>query len=73
MSIKGKPVSLRSPASRTDMALLCLFAKAAGWRTACSSRGGQTFVQSSEALTGMCRSVRTGGTWELPTFVTDVK
>lgn len=34
---------------------------------------GQTFRQSSEATTGMCRYVRLGGTWSLPTFVADVK
>lgn len=33
---------------------------------------GSTFVQSREAMTGMCRSIRTGGTWDLPTFVTTV-
>lgn len=34
---------------------------------------GNTFVQSREAMTGMCRSIRLGGTWDLPTYVTDVK
>lgn len=34
---------------------------------------GQTFRQSSEATTGMCRYIRLGGTWSLPTFVADVK
>ena len=34
---------------------------------------GSTFVQSREAMTGMCRAIRPGGTWDLPTYVTDVK
>lgn len=34
---------------------------------------GKTFAHSREARTGMCRLIRTGGTWDLPTFVTDVQ
>ncbi|HKS32592.1 MAG TPA: DUF1176 domain-containing protein [Enterobacteriaceae bacterium] len=34
---------------------------------------GKTFAHSREARTGMCRYIRTGGTWDLPTFVTDVR
>ncbi|PVZ89008.1 DUF1176 domain-containing protein [Serratia sp. S1B] len=34
---------------------------------------GETFRKSSEATTGMCRFIHAGGTWYLPTFVTEVK
>lgn len=34
---------------------------------------GQAFRKSSESTTGMCRYVRLGGTWDLPTFVAEVK
>ena len=34
---------------------------------------GTTFRKSREATTGMCRYLRLGGTWDLPTWVADVK
>jgi hypothetical protein len=34
---------------------------------------GKTFNKASEATTGMCRYLRLGGTWDLPTWVTTVK
>jgi hypothetical protein len=34
---------------------------------------GETFRKNREATTGMCRYIRLGGTWDLPTFVADVK
>ncbi|ENO0457883.1 DUF1176 domain-containing protein [Salmonella enterica] len=34
---------------------------------------GKTFRKSREATTGMCRYLRLGGTWDLPTWVSDVK
>jgi hypothetical protein len=34
---------------------------------------GKTFVQSSQSTTGMCRAIRAGGTWDLPSLVTQVK
>jgi len=34
---------------------------------------GQAFRKSNEATTGMCRYIRLGGTWNLPTFVAEVK
>lgn len=34
---------------------------------------GKTFRKSREATTGMCRYLRLGGTWDLPTWVADVK
>lgn len=34
---------------------------------------GKAFRQSHKATTGMCRYLRLGGTWDLPTWVTDVK
>lgn len=34
---------------------------------------GKTFQKSSESTTGMCRYIRTGGTWDLPEFVAEVK
>lgn len=34
---------------------------------------GQAFRKSYEGGTGMCRYIHAGGTWDLPTLVTDVK
>lgn len=34
---------------------------------------GRTFAQSRSATTGMCRAIARGGTWDLPTLVTDVR
>lgn len=34
---------------------------------------GEAFRKSSESTTGMCRYIRLGGTWDLPTLVTDVR
>ncbi|EDU6365380.1 DUF1176 domain-containing protein [Salmonella enterica subsp. enterica serovar Florian] len=34
---------------------------------------GKTFRKSREATTGMCRYLRLGGTWDLPTWVADIK
>jgi hypothetical protein len=33
---------------------------------------GQQFVSASEMSTGMCRLISAGGTWELPTWVTEI-
>lgn len=43
------------------------------WSTAEWVWDGKTFVQSSDATTGMCRAIRAGGAWPLPTLVTEVK
>ncbi|MFC0224940.1 DUF1176 domain-containing protein [Serratia aquatilis] len=34
---------------------------------------GEVFRKSRESTTGMCRYIHLGGTWDLPTFVADVK
>lgn len=33
---------------------------------------GETFIQSEDYTTGECRLIRAGGTWEMPTLVTQV-
>ena len=43
------------------------------WGTASWLWDGTTFRKSREATTGMCRYLRLGGTWDLPTWVTEVK
>ena len=43
------------------------------WGTASWLWDGTTFRKSREAITGMCRYLRLGGTWDLPTWVTEVK
>jgi len=43
------------------------------WATASWVWDGQSCRKSSESSTGMCRYIRLGGTWDLPTFVADVK
>jgi hypothetical protein len=34
---------------------------------------GKVFRKSYDGGTGMCRYIHAGGTWDLPTLVTDVK
>lgn len=34
---------------------------------------GRAFVHTASSITGMCRLVTLGGTWDMPTLVTDVK
>lgn len=43
------------------------------WSTAAWVWDGKAFEQSSDATTGMCRAIRAGGAWQLPTWVTEVK
>lgn len=43
------------------------------WATASWVWDGETFRKSREATTGTCRGLRLGGTWDLPSWVTDVK
>lgn len=43
------------------------------WSTASWVWDGKTFSQDRESTTGMCRYLRLGGTWDLPTWVADVK
>ncbi len=43
------------------------------WSTAAWVWDGKDFVQSSDATTGMCRAIRAGGAWQLPTWVAEVK
>ncbi len=42
------------------------------WDLANWSWNGKTFIQTSEATTGLCRSIRAGGAFNLPTVVTKV-
>lgn len=34
---------------------------------------GKKFVKSHESTTGLCRMIESGGAWQLPTYVTEVK
>ena len=34
---------------------------------------GQDFIHTASATTGMCREIAAGGTWDLPTIVTEVR
>ncbi len=34
---------------------------------------GQSFTKSYESTTGLCRMIETGGAWDLPTYVSNVK
>ncbi len=43
------------------------------WGTKSWIWDGETFRKDREATTGMCRYLRLGGTWDLPTWVADVK
>lgn len=75
--LKTAPVLITTSGSDYDPGVIFSSHKGRGlgdcWGMASWVWDGQTFRQSSEATTGMCRYIRLGGTWNLPTLVTDVQ
>lgn len=75
--LKGTPVLVTTSGSDYGDGVISYSHKGRGlgdcWGSASWVWDGQVFRKSSEATTGMCRYIRLGGTWDLPTFVTDVK
>ncbi|WP_409308907.1 DUF1176 domain-containing protein [Pectobacterium sp. B1J-3] len=75
--LKGKPHLITISGSSYDDGEIFTSQKGRGlgdcWGTESWVWDGETFRKSREATTGMCRYLRLGGTWDLPTWVADVK
>jgi len=75
--LEGKPVLITDSGSDYGEGVISLSQKGRGigdcWTLASWVWDGKTFRKSSLATTGMCRNIRQGGTWDLPTWVADVK
>lgn len=75
--LAGEPVLVTDSASDYSDGLISLGQRGRGigdcWASAEWVWDGKAFAQSSESTTGMCRYIRAGGTWDLPSFVSTVK
>lgn len=75
--LAGKPELITFSGSGYENGEIFLGQKGRGlgdcWGLASWVWDGETFRKSREATTGMCRYLRLGGTWDLPTWVADVK
>lgn len=71
------PVLVTDSGSEYDKGVITMAQKGRGigdcWSSASWVWDGKAFRQSHIATTGMCRYIRGGGTWDLPTLVTEVK
>jgi len=76
-ALKGKPVLVTISGSDYEKGVITNVQKGRGIADCMSSESwvwdGQAFRKSRDATTGMCRYIHAGGTWDLPTLVTDVK
>ncbi|MXP54527.1 DUF1176 domain-containing protein [Pantoea sp. Seng] len=76
-AFQGKPQLITDSGSDYSQGVISEAQKGRGigdcWSTAAWVWDGKDFVQSSDATTGMCRAIRAGGAWQLPTLVTAVK
>lgn len=75
--LAGKPELITVSGSDYGDGVIFLSQKGRGlgdcWGSASWVWDGETFRKSREATTGRCRYLRLGGTWDLPTWVADVK
>lgn len=75
-SLQGKPELITDSGSNYSDGVIAKAQKGRGigdcWSSADWVWNGKDFVQSSVATTGMCRAIRAGGAWQLPTYVTRV-
>ena len=75
--LAGKPKLITISGSDYGDGVISLSQKGRGlgdcWGMASWVWDGETFRKSRDATTGMCRYLRLGGTWDLPTWVADVK
>ena len=75
--LAGKPELITVSGSDYGDGVIFMSQKGRGlgdcWGSASWVWDGETFRKSREATTGMCRYLHLGGTWDLPTWVTDVK
>lgn len=76
-ALKGKPKRVTNSGTNYVKGIIDMAQKGRGlgdcWSNESWVWDGKTFRLSSSYTTGMCRYLRAGGTWVLPTFVTDVK
>lgn len=76
-ALKAAPVLVTNSASGYSQGVISLGQRGRGlgdcFSTARWLWDGETFRKSREATTGMCSYIHLGGTWDLPTFVTEVK
>ncbi len=76
-ALKGKPEIVTNSGTSYVKGIIDMAQKGRGlgdcWGNESWVWDGKTFQLSSSYTTGMCRYLRAGGTWVLPTFVTDVK
>jgi hypothetical protein len=70
------PVLVTTAANDYDAGVITLFQKGRGVAdcvaTATWTWDGRAFAQTSDSTSGMCREIRPGGAWDLPTLVTRV-
>lgn len=75
--LKGQPVLVTVSGSDYDKGEITSVQKGRGIGDCMSQESwvwdGKAFRKSYDGGTGMCRYIHAGGTWDLPTFVTDVK
>jgi len=75
--LKGQPVLVTVSGSDYDKGEITSVQKGRGIGDCMSQESwvwdGQAFRKNYDGGTGMCRYIHAGGTWDLPTFVTDVK
>lgn len=75
--LTGDPELITISGSYYDDGVISMSQKGRGlgdcWSMARWVWDGETFRKSREATTGMCRYLQAGGTWDLPSWVTDVK
>lgn len=75
--MQGPPVLVTDSASDYSDGLISMGQRGRGigdcWASSEWVWDGKAFAQSSESTTGMCRYIRAGGTWDLPSFVAQVK
>jgi hypothetical protein len=75
--LKGQPVLVTISGSDYDKGEITNVQKGRGIGDCMSQESwvwdGQSFRKSYDGGTGMCRYIHAGGTWDLPTLVTDVK
>ncbi|WP_312924495.1 DUF1176 domain-containing protein [Atlantibacter hermannii] len=76
-ALKGKPQLVTSSGTSYQKGIIDMAQKGRGlgdcWGNESWVWDGKAFQLSSSYTTGMCRYLRAGGTWVLPTWVTDVK
>lgn len=74
---QAKPQPISTDASSYADGVIAFFSKGRGIADCVSGEervwNGKAFVQSLKYTTGMCREITPGGTWMLPTFVSQVR